>query len=180
MVWRRIRELAIFDYLLVAGMVIMSLLVLVNVILRYGFNSGLPFSVEVSRFAFVWVVFLGAIVALKDGSHLGVDSIVRKLPRPLAYLCFFVTHAIMLWCCWLLWKGSWIQTKVNLGNLAPISGISVGFMYAAGLVSAIAFALIILGRIYTALRGTLPFDGAADHPAGDGEVPVAPTRDGER
>ena len=85
MVWRRIRELAIFDYLLVAGMVIMSLLVLVNVILRYAFNSGLPFSVEVSRFAFVWVVFLGAIVALKDGSHLGVDTIVRKLPRLLAY-----------------------------------------------------------------------------------------------
>lgn len=176
MVWRRIRELAIFDYLLVAGMVIMSLLVLVNVILRYAFNSGLPFSVEVSRFAFVWVVFLGAIVALKDGSHLGVDTIVRKLPRPLAYVCFVISHAIMLWCCWLLWQGSWIQTKVNLGNLSPISGISVGFMYAAGLVAAIGFALIIIGRLWSALRGNLPFDDGA----GDGDPhEIADPRNGE-
>tara|TARA_Y100000815_G_C13318231_1_gene491334 strand:+ start:570 stop:1106 length:537 start_codon:yes stop_codon:yes gene_type:complete len=176
MVWRRIRELAIFDYLLVAGMVIMSLLVLVNVILRYAFNSGLPFSVEVSRFAFVWVVFLGAIVALKDDSHLGVDTIVRKLPRLLAYVCFVISHAIMLWCCWLLWQGSWIQTKVNLGNLSPISGISVGFMYAAGLVAAIGFALIIIGRLWSALRGNLPFDDGA----GDGDPhEIADPRNGE-
>ncbi|MEQ8479348.1 MAG: TRAP transporter small permease [Hoeflea sp.] len=158
MIWRQLRSFAIFDHLLVAGMAVMSLLVFTNVVLRYVFNSGLPFSVEVSRLVFVWIVFLGSIVALRDGSHLKVETIVKMLPRPAAYACFFVTHAIMLWCCWLLWQGSWIQTRVNLTNYSPISGISVGFLYGVGLVTAVAFALILAVRIWRALNGTLPQD----------------------
>lgn len=158
MFWKRLRGFALFDYLLVLGMAVMSLLVFANVILRFAFNSGLPFSVEVSRLAFIWVVFIGSIVALKDGSHLAVDAIVKRLPRTLAFSCFFITHSIMLWCCWLLWQGSWIQTKVNLSNFAPISGISLGSMYAAGLVAALAFAVIILVRVVRALGGVLPHD----------------------
>ncbi len=166
MIWRRLRAFAIFDYLLVAGMAVMGLLVFINVALRYLLNSGLPFSVEVSRLVFVWVVFLGTIVALRDGSHLTVDAIVKRLPRPLAYVCFFFTHGIMLWCCWLLWQGSWIQTQVNLTNYSPISGISVGTMYAAGLVTAVAFAFIFAQRIWRALRGTLPHDEAGTPSSG--------------
>lgn len=158
MIWKRLRSFAIFDYLLVTGMAVMSLLVFINVVLRYVFNSGLPFSVEVSRLVFVWIVFLGSIVALRDGSHLVVDAVVKRLPRPVAYACFFATHGVMLWCCWLLWQGSWVQTRVNLTNYSPISGISVGFLYGVGLVTAVVFALIIAQHIWTALRGTLPHE----------------------
>ena len=43
-----------------AGMVV---LVFGNVVLRYGFNSGIVVSEEVSRWLLVWLTFLGAIVA---------------------------------------------------------------------------------------------------------------------
>lgn len=144
------------DHLLVIGMSAMGLMVFWNVVLRYGFNSGIPFSVEVSRMIFVWIVFLGSIVALAQGMHMSVHSLVSRLPRRLRIACFLVSHGLMLWCCWLLWQGSWTQTLLNWSNRAPISGISVGTMYAAGLVAAACMALILVINLLRSLRGELP------------------------
>src|SRR5690606_7768513 len=45
--------------LLMAGM---ALMVFLNVVLRYGFNSGLTWSEELSRYFFVWLTFIGAVI----------------------------------------------------------------------------------------------------------------------
>ncbi|MEO5883317.1 MAG: TRAP transporter small permease subunit, partial [Caldimonas sp.] len=42
----------------------MVVLVFGNVVLRYGFNSGITASEELSRFLFVWLTFMGAVVGL--------------------------------------------------------------------------------------------------------------------
>ena len=60
-------------------LVLMVVLVFGNVVLRYGFNSGITISEELSRWLLVWLTFLGAIVAVREHSHLGVDSLVRML-----------------------------------------------------------------------------------------------------
>ena len=44
---------------------VMVVLVFGNVVLRYGFNSGITVSEELSRWLFVWMTFLGAIVGLQ-------------------------------------------------------------------------------------------------------------------
>ena len=59
---------------------VMVVLVFGNVVLRYAFNSGITMSEELSRWVFVWMVFLGAVVALRGGAHLGTDSLVSRLP----------------------------------------------------------------------------------------------------
>ncbi len=143
------------EHLLVLGMSIMGLMVLGNVILRYVFNSGLDVSEEVSRFIFVWLTFLGSIVALKEGVHLGVDTLVRRLPKPARLLCYWLSHALMLWCCWLIWQGSWELTKNNLHNVAAISGIPVAAMYGSGLVAAALMALILIGNLRRSLQGDI-------------------------
>jgi TRAP-type C4-dicarboxylate transport system permease small subunit len=61
------------------ALAVMVVLVFGNVVMRYAFNSGITLSEELSRWLFVWVTFLGAIVAMKDGAHLGSDTIVSKL-----------------------------------------------------------------------------------------------------
>ena len=59
---------------------VMVVLVFGNVVLRYVFNSGITMSEELSRWLMVWLTFLGAIVALREHAHLGVDTLVRALP----------------------------------------------------------------------------------------------------
>jgi len=151
----------LFDHLLVIGMSAMCLMVFWNVVLRYGFNSGIPFSVEVSRLIFVWIIFIGGVTALAQGAHMSVNTVVAMLPKPLRVGSFLVAHVLMLWICWLLWQGSWSQTVINWNNRAPISGISVGLMYAAGLMASSCMALVLLHNLWRSMRGELPATWAA-------------------
>ncbi|MBS7543849.1 TRAP transporter small permease [Ancylobacter oerskovii] len=136
--------------LLLAAMVV---LVFGNVVLRYGFNSGITLSEEVSRWMFVWLTFLGAIVALREHGHLGVDSLVRRLPLWGKKLCFVVSYALMLYAIILLLVGSWQQSLINWDVVAPASGLSVALFYGVGLVFAISTIPILLGGLYRVLSG---------------------------
>src|ERR1041385_5232797 len=104
----------------------MVVLVFGNVVLRYGFNSGITTSEELSRWLLVWLTFLGAIVAVREHAHLGVDSLVRKLGPTGKRVCFIINYCLMLYADWLLLAGSWRQTIINIDDRAPASGLSLG------------------------------------------------------
>ena len=72
----------LLEYCVVAIMATMACMVFVNVVLRYGFNSGASITEEISRYLFVWLTFLGAILAFKDNSHVSVSVLVDKLSPP--------------------------------------------------------------------------------------------------
>src|SRR6201990_3699375 len=110
---------------IVACLAAMVVLVFSNVVLRYAFNSGIPTSEELSRWLLVWLTFLGAIVALRQHAHLGVDSLVRALPALGKKICFIASSLLMLHADWLLTLGSWKQTVLTFDDSAPASGISV-------------------------------------------------------
>ena len=70
----------LFSVLMVACLALMVVMVFGNVVLRYGFNSGITVSEELSRWLFVWMTFLGALVAMREHAHLGTDMLVARLP----------------------------------------------------------------------------------------------------
>jgi TRAP-type transport system small permease protein len=111
-------------FLIVVCLALMVILVFGNVVLRYGFNLGITVSEEVSRWLFVWMTFLGAIVAMREYGHLGVDTLVKRLPPLGKKLCLIVSQLLMLYATWLFLQGSWEQTKINVGVTAPASGLS--------------------------------------------------------
>jgi hypothetical protein len=51
-----------------------------SVVLRFGFNSGTSISDEMSRYCLFWLTYLGTMVAMREKGHLGVDTLVRRLP----------------------------------------------------------------------------------------------------
>lgn len=78
----------ILNIAIALSLALMAILVFGNVVLRYAFNSGITWSEEMSRFLFVWMVFLGAIAALKDNMHLGMDIVINFLPKAAKKSCF--------------------------------------------------------------------------------------------
>jgi TRAP-type C4-dicarboxylate transport system permease small subunit len=143
----------VFIALCMMGMV---LLVFGNVVLRYAFNSGITISEELSRWLFVWLVFVGAVVALRDHAHLGMDSVVSRLPAWGKKACFVLSNALMLGCVWLFFSGTWQQTIINLDNMAPATGLSSGYYYySVGLVFSVGAAGLLLRNLWGALSGRL-------------------------
>jgi TRAP-type C4-dicarboxylate transport system permease small subunit len=137
---------------------VMVVLVFGNVVLRYVFNSGITISEELSRWLMVWLTFLGAIVALREHAHLGVDTLVRALPASGKRICFVLSYSLMLFADWLLLSGSWKQILITAGDRAPATNLSVGLFYGAGLVFGISAGIILIYDLVRVLTGAASED----------------------
>jgi TRAP-type C4-dicarboxylate transport system permease small subunit len=139
--------------LIALALAVMVVLVFGNVVLRYAFNSGITVSEEVSRWLFVWLTFLGAIVAINDHGHLGTDMLVSRLGKTGKKVCLVVSQLAMLYVTWLLFQGSLAQVQINADVDAPVTGMSVGIFYASGVFFAISAALLLLRELIRTLTG---------------------------
>jgi TRAP-type transport system small permease protein len=81
-----------FGVLMVTCLALMVVMVFGNVVLRYGFNSGLTMSEELSRWLFVWMTFLGAVVAVRKHAHLGTDALIVRLPPAGKKACYVLAR----------------------------------------------------------------------------------------
>jgi len=138
--------------LLLSAMVVM---VFGNVVLRYGFNSGLDFSEELSRFFFIWITFLGAIIAMRENAHLGLDTLIRVLPRAGKRFCFGLSNALMLGCCALMFCGTWRQHHINATTLSPVTGIPMIWVYGVGYLASLAMGALIAGNLFRLATGRI-------------------------
>ena len=142
---------AVLKVLMVACLGVMVVMVFGNVVLRYGFNSGIAVSEEVSRWLFLWVIFMGATVAVHEKAHMGTDMLVLLLPLPLQKAVSVLAHGLMLFVTWLMFQGSLAQTRINWDVLAPVTEWSMAWMYTSGLVFAASSGVILLGDLWLSL-----------------------------
>ena len=141
------------EFVLVIMLSLMVIMVFGNVVLRYGFNSGLISSEELSRFLFIWVTFLGAIVAMRDNAHLGLDTLIRVLPGAGKRFCFALSNALMLGCCTLMFYGTLKQHQINATTLSGVMQIPMSWVYGVGYITSVAMGLMILGKLIRLARG---------------------------
>lgn len=135
------------EFLVVLILATMACLVFLNVVLRYGFNSSINVTEEVSRYLFVWLTFLGAILAFSDNQHVSVTMLTDKLSPLKRHMLRLLTDGIMLFCCYLIVQGGWTQFQLNINNLSPISEIPTGVTYLAAVVSGVLIAILIAARL---------------------------------
>ncbi|ALG72454.1 C4-dicarboxylate ABC transporter substrate-binding protein [Azospirillum thiophilum] len=136
------------DAIMAILMASMIVLVFTNVVMRYGFSSGLRVSVELSRLGFVWVVMLGAVVALRRGEHLAVSEFSEVFfPRAVPILRRFAWLVILVSVSMLFW-GALRQTIANWSNISPLTGLPTGVMYLAGAVSGLLMAFVAISRLF--------------------------------
>jgi TRAP-type C4-dicarboxylate transport system permease small subunit len=141
-----------------ACLAVMVVLVFGNVVLRYAFNSGIALSEEVSRWLFIWVTFLGAIVALREHGHLGTDMLVSRLPVAGKKICLVAGQLLMLYLTWLLFQGSLAQARINWDVAAPVTGASMAVVYGAGIAFAVSAAVLLLIELVRTLSGRIGDD----------------------
>jgi len=125
---------------------VMALAVFVNVVLRYGFGSGIAASEELSRLLFVWMVFIGATAAYPAGEHMAFTSLVallRKRPAAMAMVTVAIRLLVLLACGLLAW-GAWQQVVVGMESRSVVLAYPTALLPLPALLSAVAIGLMAL------------------------------------
>ncbi|GAB3185877.1 TRAP transporter small permease [Hydrogenophaga aquatica] len=149
------RYCKLLSILMIICLALMVIMVFGNVVLRYGFNSGITESEELSRWLFVWVIFMGATVAVRERAHMGTDMLVAKLPKPLQQASLFIGYVLMLFATWLMFKGSLVQTQLNWDSEAPVTGLSQAWLYSSGVLFSVSSGLLLLLDLWKVATGRL-------------------------
>lgn len=143
------------EYFLVLLFTLMIVLVFGNVVLRYAFNSGFVSSEELSRFLFMWLTLIGALVVMRENAHLGMNLVVRLLGLRGQRICRFLSDGIALACCVLLAQGTWSLVGIAMDNRAPVTGIPMGIVYLSLLICSVGMALMFAHSLYRQLTGRM-------------------------
>ncbi len=144
------------NLVMAACLAVMALAVFINVVLRYGFGSGLAAGEEVSRLLFVWMVFIGATVAYPAGEHMAFTSLVGMLARRPAALraATVAIRLLVILAAGLVAWGAWQQVVVGMGSRSVVLGYPTALLPLPALLSCAAIALMALREL---LLGT-PLD----------------------
>lgn len=152
------RFFKLLELLVVICMVAMVIMVFGNVVLRYAFNSGISISDEMSRYCFIWLTYIGAMVAMREGGHLGVDTVVKHLPVMGKKVCLFLSESLMLFVNGLFFLGTWKMHELQVSNVSVVVGISMIWIYGIGYVVAAVMGIINLNVLYRLLTGRIRDD----------------------
>jgi TRAP-type C4-dicarboxylate transport system permease small subunit len=101
-----------------------------QVVLRYGFASSIAWFDEMSRYAFIWLVFLAAAAMARHGAHIAID-LVEELagPRLRKGLLVLADLALVAFAA-IVGIGGWNLMQVNWTTTAPASGIPIAWIQA--------------------------------------------------
>ncbi len=161
----------LLGFVLVVLLVCMALMVFTNVVLRYGFNSGILISEEISRFCFVWLTFLGAVLTFHEHSHLGIETLVQRFGRRGRLICMGLSNLIIMGCAGLFFMGAVMQFEINATMFAPVSGLSLAWVYGVGLFTGAGVFLIALARVIQLLTGRVSEEDIARFVGEHNDIP---------
>ncbi|MCX5732798.1 MAG: TRAP transporter small permease [candidate division NC10 bacterium] len=132
-------------------LVLMSFATFGNVVARYFFNNPLEWAEEFSRYAFIWIVFLGAAVCTKHGRHIVIDGLVLALPERVRVGLAVLVDVLILALMTVLAYYGWILT---LFTTQPTSTLRVpmSVVYVVVPASAVCIALRSLGSLARRVR----------------------------
>lgn len=133
----------------------MVLMVFGNVVMRYVFNSGILISEEMSRYAFIWLTYLGAMVAMREGGHLGVDTLFKHLPLLGKKVCVLLSEGLMLFMNGMFFWGTFKMHELQVTNVSPVAGLSMIWIYGLGYLVAVVMGLFNIHKLYLLLTGQL-------------------------
>ncbi|MDO5693102.1 MAG: TRAP transporter small permease subunit [Pseudomonadota bacterium] len=131
---------------------VMATLVFLNVVLRYGFGTGIAATEELSRLLFVWMVFIGATAAYPSGEHMAFTSLLELLRRRPAAMkaATVLIRGLVIGACVLLGWGAWQQVAVGWNSVSVVLRYPTALLPLPALLCAVAIGLMATWEL---LRG---------------------------
>jgi TRAP-type C4-dicarboxylate transport system permease small subunit len=101
------------------------------VVMRYGFHRPPAWSIELTRFLFLWMVMFGAVLVTREKSHIEITFLSDLLPPRIRKVWLALVRLAMLcFCAVMVYYGVRILPIVGQAN-TPTLNLSMGWLYAA-------------------------------------------------
>ena len=109
------------------------IIVFAQVVTRFILKTPLPWSEEVARFLFIWLIWVGAAYATKERAHIKIDFLVNRLPKAGQTLCLILSTLVWLLFAVFLFYISLVLTQSVMGGgqTGTGSGIPMWIPYSA-------------------------------------------------
>lgn len=149
--------LAILDrvlkYTLTLLIVILTLSVFLQVLIRFVFKSPLPWTEEVARIAFVYCIFVGATIAVRENSHLNVDFLLVVLPQRVARAAVFLGMLLVgMFLVFVTWQGIVLVMATGV-QMSPVMQVPFRYLYLILPVSGALMLLFLTANALDLIRG---------------------------
>ncbi|NCB52718.1 MAG: TRAP transporter small permease [Clostridia bacterium] len=89
------KKLGILDWFMVIMFAASVICVILQVFFRYVLNDSLTWTNEVSRYSFLWVVFVGTAVALKEGDHIVIDIVLTSSKPKMRNIILLIDYILI-------------------------------------------------------------------------------------
>lgn len=138
------------EEIIASGFIILTtVLVIINVFMRYFLKAGIYWSEEVATASFVWAVFIGAVAGYKRGKHIGVDILVNLLPPKAQKIVVILVDIILVILNGYMTYLAVVFISLSYIKPTPVLGVSSAYISSALLVS---FALVTLYSLIFLVR----------------------------
>ena len=158
------------EYLLIASLVLNVLLVFTQVIMRTVFRNSLTWSEELSRYIFIWQIWLGASIALKYNEHIRVTLIFSflKNKRVQAFIALLADLIWFLFCAYMIVNGKELLMSMA-GRKAVSSGLRLPLIYVYAVFPLASFLVCVrlLGVLYHDVKKMLGLEVTEEEEGGN-------------
>ena len=133
---------------LIAITVVMTLLIFVQVIMRYVLQSSLSWSEELARYLFVWMAYFAISYGVKEMKHIKIDAALYLFPkRARKYVVLIGDIIVMLFALFVIQTSFKLVVKIHtFGQVSAALGIPMWLVYLAPLVG---FILVVVRSVPT-------------------------------
>ena len=149
--------LAVLDrtlkYALTLLSVVLTVSVFLQVLIRFVFKHPLPWTEEIARIAFVYCIFVGATIAVRENSHLSVDFLLVILPKRVARAAVFLGMLLVgVFLIFVTWQGVVLVLATGV-QMSPVMQVPFKYLYLILPVSGALMLLYLVANMLALIRG---------------------------
>lgn len=139
------------EFFIIPLMFLMSIIIFIQVIMRYAFQNSLVWSEELARYMFVWLVYFAVSYTARREKHIRIDAAINIYPKKLRPYIEILSEVIVLaFSAFIAVTAITVFQKITWsGQLSPAMRLPMQFVYLAPL---IGFVLTSLRQIQCVIR----------------------------
>ena len=145
------------EYSLVFSLIITVLLIFYQIIMRYVFNNSQFWTEELARYIFMWQIWLGASIGLRERKHIKIEMLTGRLKGKIKTGFSLISNLILFgFCLFLVVEGKqFLNQVVFLKMVTPALRIPFLLVYGSLPFSALIICIRLIGIIKNDIKAII-------------------------